>query len=499
MKQFLSIIAISVSMLVQAQSDIEALRYSMLDLGGSARFMGTGGAFTAVGGDLSAMSQNPAGLGLYRKAEMLFTPEFHYNDSESRYFSNTTIDGKLNFNINNFGFVFNKNHYDGRGSQRATGWVSTSFGFGYNRMANFNTLTSFQGLNGGNSLLDFYAQQAGANGGTAPSQVYSTFPYQAGLAYEAYLIDPAVTDTFQYVSRVPDGGVTQLGTIRQRGAIDEWAISFAGNYGNRWFVGATLGLPTLRSVYNNTYTENDADNSIADFSTFTLSERIETRGSGVNLKIGILGHLTDNIRVGAAVHSPTFFRLSDQFFSVISSAVTEGNFEIESPNGLFDYSLLTPLRLLGGVSAIFPQLGFISADYEYVNYSMSRFRFNQLQDQLFETQLNNQLRDKYQGVHSVRLGGEYVFDQWRFRGGFNYQTAALQEGLAPGNSNYQRSGFSLGLGKRGDVGFFDIAYVFATNRYPYLPYTLDNPDEVVGAALVTDNDHRVAMTVGFRF
>ena len=40
---------------------------------GTARYVGMSGAMTAIGGDPSAVTDNPAGLGLYRRAEAMAT------------------------------------------------------------------------------------------------------------------------------------------------------------------------------------------------------------------------------------------------------------------------------------------------------------------------------------------------------------------------------------------------------------------------------------------
>jgi hypothetical protein len=68
MKKALIILITFVSALTagKAQTIDEALWYSQLFYGGTARFQAMGGAFTALGGDLSVLSQNPAGLGIYR-------------------------------------------------------------------------------------------------------------------------------------------------------------------------------------------------------------------------------------------------------------------------------------------------------------------------------------------------------------------------------------------------------------------------------------------------
>ena len=51
--------------LALAQSQADAYRLSQTELTGTARFVSMGGAFGALGGDISVMSYNPAGLAIY--------------------------------------------------------------------------------------------------------------------------------------------------------------------------------------------------------------------------------------------------------------------------------------------------------------------------------------------------------------------------------------------------------------------------------------------------
>ena len=43
------------------------------DLNGTARFVGMGGAMSALGADISVMGTNPAGIGLYRRSDFAAT------------------------------------------------------------------------------------------------------------------------------------------------------------------------------------------------------------------------------------------------------------------------------------------------------------------------------------------------------------------------------------------------------------------------------------------
>ncbi|MCK5442762.1 MAG: UPF0164 family protein, partial [Maribacter sp.] len=86
MKRYLTFIVLLVCAVTSAQNIHDILRYSSENLQGTARFQGMGGAFGALGGDLSALNANPAGSAVFNNS--LFTVSgTHYNrDNASRYF-----------------------------------------------------------------------------------------------------------------------------------------------------------------------------------------------------------------------------------------------------------------------------------------------------------------------------------------------------------------------------------------------------------------------------
>ena len=70
MKHILLIAGIIFSVSIFAQDEVDILRYSQYQIGGTARSIGYGGAVGSLGADFSALTVNPAGIGLYRKSEM---------------------------------------------------------------------------------------------------------------------------------------------------------------------------------------------------------------------------------------------------------------------------------------------------------------------------------------------------------------------------------------------------------------------------------------------
>src|SRR6185295_5796003 len=179
----------------QAQSDEDALRYSQLSFGGTARFMGLSGAFGALGGDFGSLSENPAGIGLYRNSEFSLSPAVTGIHVQSNYISNVSTGDAYKFNLGSIGLVISS---DLTKSDPNNKWKRLNFGFGINRLNDYNSSAYFSGYNNSNSLVDYYAEQANQGGGVAPSQITSTYPFGAGLFYQAYLLNPDVSDTSFY-------------------------------------------------------------------------------------------------------------------------------------------------------------------------------------------------------------------------------------------------------------------------------------------------------------
>ena len=106
-KYILSIVsAVMLSVFAHAQYVDNALLFSQQYFGGTARSEAMGGAFGSLGGDFSSLSINPAGIGVYRHSEFMFTPNvMHYDKTEATYQGQIADDTEYKFNFNNFGFV----------------------------------------------------------------------------------------------------------------------------------------------------------------------------------------------------------------------------------------------------------------------------------------------------------------------------------------------------------------------------------------------------------
>ncbi len=476
------------------QSEVDALRYSQTYFGGTARSMGTAGAFGALGADLTAISVNPAGAGMYRSSELVFTPSLYFANTETSYIEQSNNDDKSNFNFNNAGLVLT-NLMRKKSGER---WVSTTWAFGMNRLQNFNSRYFMRGTNDANSITDHFAQRAQ---GIAPDDLYSNEadPYSSTLAYGTYLIND-VAGSSTYVPVVTDGGVEQEEIKENKGAMDEYYIALGANYNNKLYMGGSIAFPFINFKSNTFYKERDKDNAHASFDNMELAEFLDVTGLGVNAKFGLMYRAHKHVRVGGAMHTPTLLTIDESFSSrVTSNVATPGSNEIElfeqtSPIGNFEYKLKTPWKLVGSAAYVHPSFGFVSLDVERVDYGQASFDFDSVNsDEVsYEVDLNNRINNTYKAATNVRLGAEYKKDIFRFRGGIAHYGNAFAN-----DQDSARNSYTLGFGMREKKFYADVAYVHSKTKDFYQPYSLAS--QSVPSAEIERVNNNVVLTFGFRW
>ena len=464
-----------------AQTDVDAFRFSRGSITGTGRFTGMSGAFGALGGDFTSLSYNPAGIAVYRSSEFTFTPSIYVGKTGSTFLGQSYDESKYNFNFGNVGLIYTKKLND----SNSPGWKSWNFGIGYNRLSNFHNRSYYEGLNTSNSLVDMFAEQAG---GHDPSNLD---PFFEGLAYETYLITDSAND---YISTFLHGSdVKQRRTSETRGAIGETVFSFGGNYSNKFYFGASLGFKSLRFVENSTYEEFDPDTAIDNFHSLKFQQDLTTRGVGFNFKIGMIFRANDMVRLGAAIETPTWYSMHDDYKTSMIADVDSNEFTFESPDGSFDYDLTTPFKAMGSIALVFGQQGLFSVDYEFSDYGEARFDAGGSP----YSDVNNLIRRKYMETHTIRAGTEWIYENLAFRAGISFVTSPLNNSFREGGQDFVKKGFSLGFGYREANMFFDLGYARTMSNEFFQPYTLSYESvSGVKSDVVTNN---FTATLGFKF
>jgi hypothetical protein len=494
MKKILIITAIILTAAYQAlsQTSTDALRYSRIDIGGTARYIGMSGAFGALGADFTSASTNPAGLGLYKSSEFINTPAVHIGNVQSNYNGTQGSDTRANFYLGNIGLVMTSKS---NSKANKSGWKNFTFATGLNRLADFNHRYDMTGRNTSNSLLDTYVNSAnGIYYKQIEDDTYGNYAYDLNLAWWTYLLDFAdpKVDSSSYISPIPNGvSKTQTKAIDSWGSMNEYVFSVGANYNDKLYLGMTLGIPYIRYYESVLYTESNIQNSELNY--FNRIESLETHGSGINFKFGFIYRAADWLRFGAAFHTPSWFGSMRDYWSVsmISQFNTPDNNGVTryvktSPSGNYNYNLQTPYRIQGNLAFIIGNIGLVSADYEFADYGTSHF---DAPDYNFSNE-NNSIKNSYTGSHSIRVGTEWRYKIFSFRAGGKYFTSPYQNSMNDGS----KFGFSAGIGLKQKWFFLDLAYAYSKMTDDY--YFYKTSDVSSNPVANSTNDHYIVMTLG---
>lgn len=473
----------------KAQTIDEALKYSQIFYGGTARFLAMGGAFTALGGDLSVLSQNPAGLGVFRSMEINFSPQMYYNLSQTEYNGETGSDYVYQFNTSQLGLV-----YPLLSNDNTDGLAGINFAYAYNKTNNFNANTIISGVNTNSSMVDYWASFAN-------DTYYTDLQGAEGMAFEVWLIDTVsgsggynyATTFSQYGDNTNSTyGQTIRRLITNEGYSGEHAFSASVNFSHKLYVGVTVGLNKLYSVNTYEHLEADNDNVIFDFKNFTYTDVVETEGSGLSLKLGVIIRPVEMLRLGFSFHAPTIYRLNEYYYDDIRSEFDTGDpYTFQNDAYRFTYTLTSPLRAMAGAAVQLGKLGLISADYEFVDYRMARF--SRASDDYNYYNENQDIKDIFDVAHNIRLGSEFRLKPLYLRAGYAIYGSAFAQG--EDNDDNIHSVYSGGIGIKQSNFFFDLAYSISNNTQNYFMY--NHPD--INPAEITYNKHRMTATLGMRF
>jgi len=474
-------ILISFTLTGYSQNASDVLRYSRIYYSGTARFIGTGGAFGALGADFSALAINPAGIGLYQGSEFSMTFAPSVEGVRTDYLSQISSANTTSMGMGSVGFVFTF-----KPGIKAGPFYNFNVAFGMNRQNDFNSSFSIAGPNHSSSLLNVYTNKLNNTPGSVPSD----YPFDIGPAYDASLIYwDAGSKT--YVSDQPHGGAYQSKVVRTFGSVNEFDISFGGNLGDKLYFGITFGIPFIRYYENSTYSEKNTGDTIPYFKSMYYDYHLETHSTGFVLKGGLIYRPVNWMRIGLAAHTPTWYsNMRDHWYSTTSSYFkdsTQWNNIVNSPAGDYNYYMRTPWRAIGSLAFIIGNFGLVSAEYEYVNYSQAKLNSSGFAF----TDVNNEVKSSFQSWGNIRVGTEWRIADFRIRaGGAYYSNPYTTSGID--GARYTLAG---GFGYRIKHFYADVTYQWAQSKEDYYLYNFAG----MVPSTNTYTTSTVLTTIGFRF
>ena len=472
MKKILLILLLAYSLSPIAYSQ-DVQRFAERSAIGSARYVGMGGAMTAIGGDPSAAMVNPAGLGLYRRSEISVSID-ETIDNTQQVGSNDTYQ-RTRFAAPQISAIWAWGN-----SQKQRGLVYNNFMFSLNRLANFNRDIVVKGA--GMGMVPTICNITNDEGGVSEEFLVNKpwddveIGWLSILGYEAYLIDPIENNKWKPAVDFTDGSLS----ISETGTSDQYTLSWAGNISNQWYIGIGLNIPTINYTKHTSLREENKQNS----SSAELKSMFHVSGVGVSGSFGLIYRPIQALRIGASLQTPTILSLSRQSTGDMYSTIAGQKYEVLTPeSGVMDIDIASPLRTSVSVAGQLGKIGLIAVQYDYAH--------------------SNEMED----IHTLRMGAEAQVTRGLFlNAGYVYESSFMKEDpkwLLGYNEirtdmDYRYTAAtqysSAGIGYRSDVVVAQLAY-----QYGWQTIHQYASEEQALPCYVDSHTHRIVATLAWRF
>ncbi|MFV0237418.1 MAG: OmpP1/FadL family transporter [Flavobacteriales bacterium] len=408
MKKIITPLVILVTLSAHAQSFLDdAIDLSSENINGTARYRAMGGSMGALGNDLSAVQQlNPAGGAVSVRSHGTVTL------GVSSYENETNSTGKMNnsrtiFNMTQLGggFVFENENMN-------SNWKRFALTMGYSRDNNLN-------------------------------RQINVAPYSADFIYEdAYYFEEINGDVNSYTGEFLYDGES----VSVNGFNDKYSLEFSTNYNDQIYLGVGLGFhgsqkEVFQMVERSNQTEEVKNDKFLNY---------YQDGRGFSLNLGIIAKVTDELRLGFAYHSPTWWSIQEESWDY--EEFDGVNVPYGEPFGAYqEYTISTPSKLVASGALVLGKNLAINADAIFKDYSNINFG-NMVggNEVIVNENVNSELRDTWE----FRVGTEYRIEAFRIRGGYRY----MEDPYKDLDGNF--STYSLGLG-------YDFGKIFLDGSYDY--------------------------------
>lgn len=567
----LLLLALSASTLAYSQNIANSYNISKQDLRGTARFVSMGGAFGALGGDLSTLSQNPAGIGVYRSNEVGITVGLDMINAKADDGYSLSSKNCTRFSLNNIGGVF---------TFKINNTIpNINFGFTYNKAASFNRKYTGNINHLNMSMSNFIAGITNTYGLNESDVSYGDnydpynppaghvqVPWLAVMGYYGFLTSPEGNkDKPHWYGQYGDG-TTGLGyfDIYEKGQIDEYNIALGGNISNKFFWGMDFDITSISykvsstwgESLNNAWVYNPNTDAVGQYNAdWVLHDNYSLHGTGFNFKLGVIFKPIQELRIGLAFHTPTYYRLEENYYDAHIDYKypfkTDGNqhYANDGYDAIDNYDFRTPWRVIASVAGVIGQRLIVSADYQWDCYNKMKYSApgtywdphgywydpwdywygpwdgwmysnsrsganSDTRSQDYYRDVNDLVKEVSRNMNTVRLGAEFrVLPTFSLRAGYCYQSSPLSTTVKDHQTGLPYSGVksnytldddtyyvTCGAGYRYKGFYIDAAYVYKHNKSEYFPFSPDvsNPASMVKSDL-TFKTSSIVLSMGVKF
>lgn len=438
------------------------------DISGTARYVSMAGAMAAVGGDVAAVTDNAAALGVFRRGELSLSLDWQHTAVRQ----GSLAEAGNRFRLPQLSWVVSFGN-----NQRQSGMLFNNLLFQYQRLKTYNRTTACAGrlpvsqtdimasLTNGLLPADF---DTGTDVWDNPDIGWLSV---VGVDCGVIRADTLSDHQRWYSVLEPDEQVLADVRRTESGAVDQYTFAWAANISNRCWLGLSLNMHTLAYTKRTDYAE-----TFSRGGGYTCASTLTATGIGFDAAIGIIWKPLRWLRLAAAFRSPAWMTLRldnyTGYLDVLSPSYTQS----------FD-NWRSPMQLTAGVALQFGAEGMLSLEYDY------------------RRQPGGALPDE----HTFKLGGEYVLHgNWFFRAGYAVRPAigGYDFRFLPSNvdtrtdtdfRNLRSTHYAgLGAGFRNRRWILDIAYQYAFDRSAIFAHALQQtPFDV------TTSTHRIVISLGW--
>lgn len=483
------------------------------DLNGTARFIGMGGAMSALGADISTMGTNPAGIGLYRSADVATSLSLNAL-AEGQKFDEY---GKTRMSYDQAGIVYPIKM--GNGSMRFF-----NVGFNYHKRKNFKSLIGADQLlaNGASQtweMTDVSSYWGGTDKGTPLSNA----------GYQTYLYEKSGVDDSGYEQYNVYNGVNNSYRKWVTGGIQQYDFNMSTNISDRYYFGITFGVYNVDVDSYSGYMENLALNDGTSVGDYHLTNARSLSGNGIDFKFGTIIYPIEgsSFRVGLSFSTPVWYSLTANCTSQINSTIGGKKYDIRTEVGDHDFNIRTPWKFNISAGGTIGNFLALDAEYEYSDYSSASLSYDDSYDewgwggnQTKDRELNREASKYLKGVSTVRLGAEAKLDYGlSLRLGYNYVSTPIKSNALQNqfinsasidyntSTNYVNLGdinrYTVGLGYKAKHFYTDFAWQYQQQSGDFYAFTTQrgNPSEANEAPctkLKLDRS-QFLLTLGYKF
>ena len=542
MKKHILFAAMSLATLpMTAQETYENAKLLGEDLNGTARYVGMGGAMEALGADISTISSNPAGIGLFRRSAVSASFGLKMQGG------NQSFDGqsKTTASFDQIGFVIST-------QTRRNSFLNFSFNF--HKGKNFNQILSASNrINRGSSQdLSFQKKERDnvSNGGfnlaldknneyigyenpesDRTAQTFSQTDYLNCNVFIPTEVDKEIEFKHCEASDYTFGRKTS-------GYIGNYDFNVSGNIHDIVYLGIDFGIKDVRYKDYSIYDEALVSNGAADGNA-TYSDERQIRGTGFDVALGVIVRPIESspFRFGVSVKTPTWYNLTTENYTTVKNTSSFGLWDNGKIREAYDFKLYTPWKFgvsLGHTVGNYLALG---ASFDYEDYGAADTRINDgvIVDGrgAFETNSRDRVMKAHtertlKGVSTFKVGAEIkAAPEVAIRVGYNYVSPAYNSNAqkdmtleSPGTyyasatdfTNWKATNrFTCGIGYANKGFHADLAFQYAAQKGDFYPFQslettytdADNATQTAvcnpGATEVTNNRSQLLLTVGYRF